>query len=335
MEFFEEIYSSYFQAVRKILLDSRENTLSKQEMEEICRNYASSESALTILPKLLNGAWSSLLKEPVESDLKLPLTSIQKSWLKALLMDRRFRLFFPKESLSILENELSEISPLYETSCFHYFDRYTDGDPYESEQYHVVFRTILKSMLEHRPLIAAYEGEKGFQRTLELLPCQLQYSPKNDKFRLLAVSMPNGYPHKPYILNVARIQACHLSKNDAPEQFDWDYSRFQKQAAEPVRIRISNERNALERCMLHFANYEKHTVYEPETDSWVCSIYYDPSDETELLIELLSFGPVIRILGPENFLTQVRRRVKRQHELFYGEIPDKAGENALATLKIF
>ena len=47
------------------------------------------------------------------------------------------------------------------------------------------------------------------------------------------------------------------------------------------------------------------------------ALYYDPSDETELLIELLSFGPVIRILGPENFLKQVRERVKRQHELFF------------------
>ena len=51
------------------------------------------------------------------------------------------------------------------------------------------------------------------------------------------------------------------------------------------------------------------------TDTWICSLYYDPADETELLIELLSFGPVIRILGPERFLSQVRERVRRQHEL--------------------
>lgn len=324
MQFFEEIYSSYFQIVRKILLDSREHALTTQEMEEICRNFGSSESSLTILPKLLNGAWSSLMKETITSELKPPLTELQKAWLKALLTDKRFRLFFPEASLCSLENELKSIAPLYEASYFHYFDQYADGDPYEAPEYQAVFQTILKAMIQHQPLLAAYEGEKGFHRTLELLPCQLQYSAKNDKFRLLAVSIKNGYPHMPYILNVARIQACHLSKNSPPDDFDWDYSRFQKQSAEPVRIRISHERNALERCMLHFANYEKQTVYEPETDSWICSIYYDPTDETELLIELLSFGPVIQILGPESILAQVRRRVKRQHELFYGEIPDNS-----------
>ena len=72
--------------------------------------------------------------------------------------------------------------------------------------------------------------------------------------------------------------------------------------------------------MLRFANYEKQTVYEAESDTWLCSIYYDPADETELLIDLLSFGPVIRILGPESFLSEVRRRVKRQHELFYSRV---------------
>ena len=72
--------------------------------------------------------------------------------------------------------------------------------------------------------------------------------------------------------------------------------------------------------MLRFAHYEKQTVYEPETNTWLCSIYYDPADETELLIELLSFGPVIRILGPESFLTEVRKRMRRQHELLYSEL---------------
>lgn len=69
--------------------------------------------------------------------------------------------------------------------------------------------------------------------------------------------------------------------------------------------------------MLHFANYEKHTHYDEENKVWISSIYYDLADETELLVEILSFGPVIRVLGPESFLAQVRERVKRQHELFY------------------
>lgn len=85
-------------------------------------------------------------------------------------------------------------------------------------------------------------------------------------------------------------------------------------------LKISGERNSLERCMLHFANYEKHTEYDAEMKCWICSIHYDLADETELLIDILSFGPVVRVLGPSSFVRQIRKRVKRQHELFYSEI---------------
>ena len=95
--------------------------------------------------------------------------------------------------------------------------------------------------------------------------------------------------------------------------------RFQpvSRAEEPVLLQISGERNSLERCMLHFASYEKHTEYDEENGCWLCSIYYDSADETELLIDVLSFGPVVKVLGPESFLAQVKERVKRQHELLY------------------
>lgn len=333
MEWFEEIYGSYFQAVRKILLEAGKAPITIKEMEEICRRYASPESALAIVPKLTKGTWSPLLEEQekhlfssalrrpenlsADGFLKVPLTKMQKSWLKALLPDPRFRLFFREKDFDALKEELSEQEPLFHKDDFYYFDRFADGDPYEAPWYITNFQTVLKAMICKCPVFLAYQSGKGTERTLELLPCRLQYSPKDDKFRLLGVSQSKGKLCAPYILNLARIRACRLSRNPVPAGFDWDFSKFQKEAAEPVRIRISRERNALERCMLHFANYEKQTVYEPETDTWLCSIYCDPADETELLIELLSFGPVIRILGPDAFLSQVRERVRRQHALFY------------------
>ena len=84
---------------------------------------------------------------------------------------------------------------------------------------------------------------------------------------------------------------------------------------EPVRLLIKNQRNALERAMLHFANYEKKTKKIDE-NTWECLIYYNSSMETELLIEVLSFGPAIQVLGPASFLNQVKYRLSRQIKLF-------------------
>ena len=327
---FEEIYGSYFQAVRRILEAGHDTPLTLTALYQLVRSCAFEESAAAIVPKLTDGPWSPLLEKTEDGNknkgkcwksrlkhasLKTPLTSLQKAWLKSLLADSRFRLFFTDSQLERLTGKLSGTSALFDPEDFYYFDRYADGDPYEKPGYRENFQIILRAMRERKPLFAAYAGGKGRHMTPEVLPCRLQYSPKDDKFRLLGVTVRHGRTSLPVVLNLGRIERCHLSRNPVPERFDWIYPGFASQCEDPVRIRIANERNALERCMLHFSNYEKQTVYEPDTDTWICSLYYDPADETELLIELLSFGPVIRILGPERFLSQVRERVKRQHEL--------------------
>lgn len=85
---------------------------------------------------------------------------------------------------------------------------------------------------------------------------------------------------------------------------------------------IRNRRNALERAMLHFSNYEKKTRKIDE-DTWECLIYYNRSMETELLIEILSFGPAVKVTGPDAFLQQVKERLGRQIRLFSHKDPDR------------
>ena len=50
-------------------------------------------------------------------------------------------------------------------------------------------------------------------------------------------------------------------------------------------------------------------------------IRYDKQDETELLIQLLSFGPVLEILGPPDFRAQAAARVRMQYELLQANQP--------------
>ena len=326
MALFEEIYGSYFQAVRKILEEAACAPLTEREMESLVRSLAFEESAQVIVPKLTKGAWSSLLRPASQGakawgsalqsrQLKSPLTSLQKSWLKTLLADRRFRFFFTDAELAQLSAELADVPALCSPSDFHCFDRYLDGDDYGDPLYREIFQTVLQALKEKRSLLIAYESGKGRSLTLEVLPCLLQYSPKDDKFRLLSREYGRGRPGRSLTLNLARIRACHLSRRRAPARFDRDFPYGRQTARPPVRIRIQNERNALERCMLHFAHYDKQTAYEEETDTWLCSIWYDPADETELLIELLFFGPVIHVLGPKDFLAKIKERIIRQRKL--------------------
>lgn len=333
LRLFDKLYSCYYQAVRRILSEGAKAPISKNRIAELAAKYGYQESSLVIVPKLTGGEWpllaslgpdggfSSILRHP-ETLLpgRLPLTALQKSWLKAQLSDPRIRLFLTEPQYRDISAWLADTRPLYRQEDFCYFDQYRDGDEYGSPAYREQFQTILTAIREKKALILAYENRHGQVSTIEAAPYQLQYSGKDDKFRLCCLKYTGRAFRLNTLLNLSRVKACHLSRRQAPDCLDAFPFRPVSRCEEPVVIEISGERNSLERCMLHFANYEKHTCFLEETKTWKCSIYYDLADETELLIDILSFGPVIRVLGPEHFLAQIRERVRRQHDLLYGPV---------------
>ena len=77
---------------------------------------------------------------------------------------------------------------------------------------------------------------------------------------------------------------------------------------------LEDQRHALERVLPHFAHLEKETKRLDETHYRV-TLQYDRADETEMVIRILSFGPMIRVLEPRRFVDQLRQRIERQKEL--------------------
>ena len=45
------------------------------------------------------------------------------------------------------------------------------------------------------------------------------------------------------------------------------------------------------------------------------TLYYDKDDETELLIRVLAFGPVMKVTEPESFIEQIKQRLRMQNNL--------------------
>lgn len=335
---FDKLYCCYYQAVRQILEEAACSPVSQKRMEEICEATAFKESALSILPRLTgqDGPWICLLHKTEDGlffsalgdkTLKAPLSRLQKSWISSVCQDPRFLLFFTEEERDLIK---AGIPALYQEEDFYYYDRFRNGDPYFSAMYREHFRTILAGLSEKRLLKLSYKGKNQLLTDLKVLPVRLQYSSKDDKFRLLCIRLRKGRKGLPYTLNMGKILACSLAgtwqtggdRDSAPEPpfASPSLAVFSQKAAEPAVIEIDGRRNSLERCMLKFADYEKHTVYDEERGVYTCSIYYDIQDETELLIDLLSFGPVIRVLGPERLVQKIRERVTRQHRWLFGEV---------------
>ena len=63
--------------------------------------------------------------------------------------------------------------------------------------------------------------------------------------------------------------------------------------------------------MLHFSDLEKETE-KLDDKRYRITLRYRQSDETEILIRVLSFGPVLRVVEPERMVEQIRERLARQ-----------------------
>ena len=243
------------------------------------------------------------------------ITSLQKSWLKAKLNDPKFRLFLSDEDIAALSERLKDIKPLYNRKYFREFDRFTDGDDYDDPNYRQVFGTVLRAVGEREIISLELTSRRGVRMTKNVLPVRIEYSRKNDKFRVYCITFPKK---EEYLFNIGRIEKAVLTGKHIQTETDLEEFFNRRRCEKPVTVEVSGERNAVERFMMEFASFEKRSELDLATGKCHASVYYDMQDETELLIMLLGFGPVLKITGPEDFLEKVRERVEMQYELFYG-----------------
>ena len=318
MDLFSEIYSCYYQVLRHLL--SSHGALTIQDIRSrICRE-GFEESLLSIIPKIESGAWNLFEKDgglylsKLSPSFLTPLSALEKSYLKALLSDPRIGLFLEPAQLEALRRMLSEVPPPWRPEQFYYYDRFSDGDPWQDESYRHRFRTLLQAQKNRQYVDIDYISPNGKRLHHPYIPARLEYSVKNDKLRLLALK-PSKYGRmKLELLNLSRIQSVRPIEKVLSSHVDlnaWIRNSYYK---EPVTLHIVNRRNALERAMLHFANYEKNTSKIDE-DTYECLIYYNKNMETELLIEVLSFGPMLTVIGNERFLHSLKSRLHRQISL--------------------
>lgn len=140
---FSELYSAYYRTVAEIIKAAIDHPLQKEEMRNIIQQYAFEESVLNIEPALTEERWQLLQPNGttiIHKQPSMPLTTIQKQWLKAISLDERIRLFLDE----LLD--YGDVAPLFTPDDFYVFDKYADGDNYSDENYIRNFRMILDAI---------------------------------------------------------------------------------------------------------------------------------------------------------------------------------------------
>ena len=301
---FSEFYSAYYHTVAEILRQATDHPVGKEELRNIIEKNAFEESILNIEPALTEEKWQ-LLKADGTSVVKkkpqMPLTMLQKRWLKAISLDPRMKLF-REGQIDFERDEWKRIEPLFTPEDYDIFDQYSDGDPYSDENYIRNFRLILDAIEHQYPLRVETYNRKGKRVQTILLPQYLEYSEKDDKFRVIARDFRLGVT-----VNLGRIVCCEKYVGDEKGKV---FRRISPRKRTVV-FELKNERSALERVLLHFAHFEKQAEKLDEKH-YKITVAYDKDDETELVIRILSFGPMIKVVAPAHFENLIKERLMKQ-----------------------
>ena len=294
---FSELYSVYYNTVAKIIEAAFNPDATEKDLQRCVMEEAFSESVLTILPALKSGKWP-LLNEDLSPALHhkptMPLTILEKRWLKAIAEDPRVKLFdieFP---------ELEDVDPLFTRDDYKIYDQYADGDPFEDETYIKHFRLMLSAIKNDRPVRITMTNRHGKEVWVRFYPKGFEYSVKDDKIRIIAT----GCRFKQF--NLGRVASCDFYNGHDP----WR-EKPQVERRKDLTLLITNERGALERVMLHFAHFEKQAE-RLEDDKYILRLKYYENDETEIVIRVLSFGPYVKVLEPQSFVNLIKERLISQ-----------------------
>ena len=303
---FSEIYGTYYNIVAKLLVQAVKGELSCAQLQQIISTEGYGDTSLQLLPALKDETWKLFtpdLHTPLKHQPTLPLTLLQKRWLKTLLQDEKLSLFFTDEELARQKQALADITPLYKSDQFVFFDRYIDGDDYKNPRYRENFRQLLKALREKCYFNASYRSNRGTIIVWSnLLPLSMEYSAKDDKFRLQAMAAA-----KQVTLNVSRIIAVETGATFAKQAIVADCAFNQ----EKLVMEIEDVRSTMVRALLHFSDLAKETE-KLDATHYRLTVFYDKSDETELVFRVLSFGPMLKVIEPQGFIELIREKLQKQ-----------------------
>jgi len=250
------------------------------------------------MPALKSERWQLVRKDmstPLEHKPTMPLTTLQKRWLKAISRDPRLKLF------GVSLEGLWDVEPLFTSEDYFVYDRYSDGDPFEDEGYIKRFRLILEAIRKGSQIKFEMTNRMGKQMFVRCHPVRLEYSEKDDKFRLVTA----GWGAVSTV-NLAKITSLSIYTGERRLE-----GEEKKPEYDTLTLEVIDERNALERVMLHFAHFEKRAE-KLDKKRYLLKIKYSLDDVSELVIRILSFGPMVKVIGSDYFKEIFVEKLKKQ-----------------------
>lgn len=310
---FNPLYSSYYLVVKNLLekfIKANKKPLSSEQISKIIADTAyidapgdlydiiNNDSDVTTIFKYSRNGITSTIKHIPD----FPLSTIELRFLSAIINDDRVTMFIDVETVKKLKLELNNIPPLWKKENVKYFDQFKDADAFETEEYRKRFQTLLYA-INNRQYIHLVFGRKGQSEIFT--PTHMDYSQKDNTFRLFVKELK-------YPINLENIKSYEISQ-ESPSK-DAESSVYETLKVEiyddtPTKYHFNSA--------IHQFSYFKKTCRKTEKENtYEMTVDYDYSDQSDIVIRALMFGPQMKVLEPKEVVEKINLKIKRQELLF-------------------
>lgn len=334
MELFNEVKNRYFLLIYKIINEC-ENGKSKEEIVQIIDEGEFEQKVIgknqqsfadLVLNRCLSKENFCLLSEEDgkfypsirncgNPPLPIRFTNLEKAWLKALLDKDKVRLILGKNTYEKLHNKLKDIDTPIREEYFELTNTINLPQVDNEFAYESNFNIILSAIIKEKPIRYNNTDKRGNVYKNKLaVPINIEYSMRDGRFR---VSMYSIDDDRPIMANIFSLSSLRIVDEDV--EIDREKAKEllieQKYSGEPIILEVTDSKAAMERCFMCFSGMER-TARDLGEGKYEIRLNYYMFEEENIIRNIISLGPYVRVLSPQRIADEVIRRVRKSIDLY-------------------
>lgn len=230
-------------------------------------------------------------------------TTVELIWLRAMLEDPGAAFLLPADLREKLLQKLVSIPEWPREKIWQTVQEHGDGRTALQAR----LATIWQALREKHQLAYANRDSRGNLHEGICSPCRLEYDAVANRFYLIIWQEAEARAIK---MRVASLESGQCLETPIPAGTEEAFQQFLASRRQSVTLRIERQNNAVERCFMMFASYDKEASYNEETDTYTIQLYYYDFDRHEILQQILSLGAAATVLAPADMCEAIIERLQ-------------------------
>ncbi len=334
MELFHECKNRYFRLVFHILSLAKDG-LSKEQVIKLIDDGEYDEKVIgkdfkTFQGLLLNeyddqdnfnllkekeGLFYPIINHSMNQNIPGRFTIVEKQWIKRLIEEPMVKVLLGDTLVLKLEEALDDVNRIGNIDMIERTYKANNDVSIDYLKFHDDFHKILQGIVENKPIRYSNVDKWGNRYENKLsLPIRIEYSLKDDKFRISMYSLEENRPIMVNLHTIEQVELVHDMKPNIDKEEVLKLLKENKYAKEPIVLEVTDERAAMERCFMCFSGFER-TSRTLGDNKYEIKLNYYTFEEDDVIRKLIALGPFVKVISPQRVIDVVVSKIMKAMKL--------------------